>query len=39
MSITFTDTIMKILNESGFAALTWQQAVMIALACVLIYLQ
>ncbi|MBU3112478.1 sodium ion-translocating decarboxylase subunit beta [Clostridium lacusfryxellense] len=38
MSTTFTDTIMKILNESGFAALTWQQAVMIALACVLIYL-
>ena len=29
MSISFTDTIRKILSESGFAALTWQQLVMI----------
>ena len=38
MSISFTDTIRTILSESGFAALTWQQLVMIAVACVLIYL-
>jgi len=38
MSITFTDTIMKILSESGFAAISWQQVVMIVVACVLIYL-
>jgi len=38
MSMTFKDTIMKILSESGFATLTWQQIVMIAVACLLIYL-
>ena len=38
MSMTFKDTIIKILSESGFAALTWQQFVMISVACLLIYL-
>lgn len=38
MSISFMDTIRKILGESGFTAVTWQQLVMIAVACVLIYL-
>ncbi|MBU5485106.1 sodium ion-translocating decarboxylase subunit beta [Clostridium sp. MSJ-11] len=38
MSFSFKDTIVKLLNESGFAALTWQQLVMILIALVLIYL-
>ncbi|MEW9095604.1 MAG: sodium ion-translocating decarboxylase subunit beta [Clostridiaceae bacterium] len=38
MSFSFKDTIVKLLNESGFAALTWQQLVMILIAFVLIYL-
>ena len=38
MSISFTETIKKILSESGFATLTWQQFVMISVACLLIYL-
>ncbi|HAZ18546.1 MAG TPA: glutaconyl-CoA decarboxylase subunit beta, partial [Clostridiales bacterium] len=32
------DTLIKIWSESGFSALTWQHLVMIAVACVLIYL-
>jgi oxaloacetate decarboxylase beta subunit len=38
MSISFIDTIKEILSQSGFSALTWQQVIMIAIACVLIYL-
>lgn len=38
MSFSSIDTIRKILSESGFAALTWQQAIMICIACVLMYL-
>jgi oxaloacetate decarboxylase beta subunit len=34
----FLDAISTILRDSGFAALTWQHCVMIAVACVLIYL-
>ena len=34
----FLDAISTILRHSGFAALTWQHCVMIAVACVLIYL-
>ena len=38
MSFSFTDTLIKIWNQSGFAAITWQQLLMIVVACVLIYL-
>lgn len=38
MSFSFSDTITKLFNESGFAALTWQQSVMILISFVLIYL-
>jgi oxaloacetate decarboxylase beta subunit len=34
----FLDAIKTILADSGFAALTWQQGLMLAIACVLIYL-
>ncbi len=34
----FIDAMQKIWEASGFAALTWQHGVMIAVACVLIYL-
>ena len=35
---SFIETLDKIWTESGFATLTWQQAVMLLIACVLIYL-
>lgn len=38
MSFSFSDTILKLFNESGFAALTWQQLAMILISFVLIYL-
>ncbi|NLZ47614.1 MAG: sodium ion-translocating decarboxylase subunit beta [Clostridiales bacterium] len=38
MSISFLDTIKEILAQSGFAALTFQQFIMICIACGLIYL-
>lgn len=38
MSFSFIDTLQKIWNESGFANITWQQLLMICVACVLIYL-
>jgi sodium ion-translocating decarboxylase beta subunit len=38
MSISFFDTIKEILEQSGFAALTIQQFIMICIACFLIYL-
>lgn len=34
----FLEAIQTIWGESGFAAITWQQCLMIALACILIYL-
>jgi len=34
----FIDAIKSIMEESGFAALTWQHMVMLVIACVLIYL-
>lgn len=38
MSISIVDTLLSIWNTSGFPVMTWQQAVMIVLACVLVYL-
>lgn len=38
MSISFIETIKGILSKSGFAAITWQQLLMIIIACVLIYM-
>jgi carboxybiotin decarboxylase len=38
MSFSFTDTIIKIFQDSGFAVITWQQLIMIAVSCVLMYL-
>ncbi len=35
---SFIETLGKIWDESGFATLTWQQAVMLLIACVLIFL-
>jgi oxaloacetate decarboxylase beta subunit len=37
MTFSFIETVQKIWNESGFAAITWQQLIMIGIACVLIY--
>ena len=34
----FIDSIIKLLAESGFAAMTWQSGVMIVIACILMYL-
>lgn len=34
----FIDSITKLFEESGFVAMTWQSAVMIVIACVLLYL-
>ncbi|MEL7646446.1 MAG: sodium ion-translocating decarboxylase subunit beta [Sedimentibacter sp.] len=34
----FIESILKLLNDSGFAALNWQSTVMIVVACVLLYL-
>lgn len=34
----FLDAIKTIIADSGFAAITWQQGLMIAVACVLVYL-
>lgn len=38
MTFSFADIIERIWNNSGFVSLTWQQLVMICIACVLIYL-
>jgi oxaloacetate decarboxylase beta subunit len=38
MTFSFIETVQKIWNDSGFAAITWQQLIMIGVACVLIYL-
>lgn len=34
----FKDSILKLINESGFSALDWQHAAMLAVACLLVYL-
>jgi len=34
----FIDSLIKLFEDSGFAALTWQSLIMIAVSCVLIYL-
>jgi oxaloacetate decarboxylase beta subunit len=34
----FIESIIKLLADSGFAALTWQSSVMIAVSCILMYL-
>lgn len=38
MSVSFLDTLKEIWGQSGFTALSWQQLMMIGVACVLIYL-
>ncbi len=38
MSFSLFDTLLKIWNNSGFPAMTWQEAVMILVACILIYM-
>ncbi len=38
MSFSFIDTLKKMINESGFTSMSWQQLVMLGVACVLIYL-
>jgi oxaloacetate decarboxylase beta subunit len=38
MTFSFADIIERIWNNSGFVSLTWQQLLMICIACVLIYL-
>jgi sodium ion-translocating decarboxylase beta subunit len=38
MSISVVDTLLSVWNTSGFPVMTWQQVVMIVLACVLVYL-
>lgn len=38
MSLSFTETLLKIWTDSGFPAMTWQQGLMIGIACVLVYL-
>ena len=34
----FKDSLLQLLEGSGFAALTWQSVVMIVVACMLMYL-
>ncbi|WP_423230294.1 sodium ion-translocating decarboxylase subunit beta [Acetanaerobacterium elongatum] len=36
--MVFIDSLIKLWNDSGFVALTWQSLVMIIIACVLVYL-
>lgn len=38
MSFSFIDTMRRLINESGFTTMSWQQLVMLVVACVLIYL-
>lgn len=38
MSFSFIDTLQNLLNESGFTSMTWQQLVMLGVACLLVYL-
>jgi len=38
MSISLAETFLSIWNSSGFSAITWQQLLMICVACILIYM-
>ncbi|HEY5586579.1 MAG TPA: sodium ion-translocating decarboxylase subunit beta [Ruminiclostridium sp.] len=38
MSFSFIDTMRRLINESGFTSMSWQQMVMLGVSCVLIYL-
>lgn len=38
MSFSFIEILLKIWNDSGFPVMTWQQMLMICVACILIYL-
>jgi sodium ion-translocating decarboxylase beta subunit len=38
MSLSLADILIKIWSDSGFPAMTWQQLLMIVIACVLIYM-
>lgn len=38
MTFSFIDTMRRLINESGFTSMSWQQLVMLGVACVLIYL-
>jgi len=38
MSFSFIDTMQRLINESGFTTMSWQQLVMLGVSCVLIYL-
>ncbi len=38
MNFSFIDTLQKLVNESGFTTMTWQQLVMLGVSCVLVYL-
>ena len=38
MSYSFIETLQKVWLESGYSAITWQQLVMIGVACLLVYL-
>lgn len=38
MNFSFIDTLQKLVNESGFTTMTWQQLVMLGVSCILVYL-
>lgn len=38
MSFSFIETLQRLVNESGFTSMSWQQLVMLGIACILIYL-
>ncbi len=38
MTFSFIETMERLINESGFSAMSWQQLVMLGVACILIYL-
>ncbi len=38
MTFSFVETIQRLINGSGFFAMSWQQFVMLGIACILIYL-
>lgn len=38
MTFSFIDTLQKLINESGFTSMSWQQFVMLGVSCGLIYL-
>lgn len=38
MSFSLADTLLKLWNSSGFPAMTWQQLLMLCIACILIYM-